>query len=78
MMKTPCFISAAILAMCVAIPLAGAAEDPASDQGPLILEVQPNGTPKLSRLKPGDRLQGQVKNGVYSGERELIPPGQPD
>jgi hypothetical protein len=77
MMKTAFFISAAILAMSAGVPLAGAAQDPASDQGPLIVEVQPNGIPKLSRLKPGDRLQGQVKNGVYSGERELIPPGSP-
>ena len=76
-MKTAFFISAAILALSVGIPLAGAAQDPASDQGPLIVEVQPNGTPKLSRLKPGDRLQGEVKNGVYSGERELIPSGSP-
>jgi hypothetical protein len=77
MMKTAFFISAAILAMSVSIPLAGAAPDPVSDQGPLIVEVQPNGTPNLSRLKPGDRLQGAVKNGVYSGERELIPSGSP-
>ncbi|SPE29374.1 exported hypothetical protein [Acidobacteriia bacterium SbA2] len=77
MMKTAFFISPAILAMSVGIPLAGAAQDAASDQGPLIVEVQPNGTPKLSRLKPGDKLQGQVKNGVYSGERALIPPGSP-
>ena len=76
MMKTAFFISAAILAMSV-VPFAGAAQDQASDQGPLIVEVQPNGTPKLSRLKPGDRLQGQVKNGVYSGGRELIPSGSP-
>ena len=76
-MKTAYFISTAILAMSAGIPLAGAAQDPASDQGPLIVEVQPNGTPKLSRLKPGDRLQGEVKNGVYSGERELIPSGSP-
>jgi hypothetical protein len=76
-MKTAFFISAAILALSVGISLAGAAQDPASDQGPLIVEVQPNGTPKLSRLKPGDRLQGEVKNGVYSGERELIPSGSP-
>ena len=77
MMKTAFFISAAILAMIVGIPLAGAAQDEASDQGPLIVEVQPNGTPKLSRLKPGDRVQGKVKTGVYSGERELIPSGSP-
>ena len=77
MMKTGFFISAAILAMSVGIPLAGAAQDQGSDQGPLIVEVQLDGTPKLSRLKPGDRLQGEVKNGVYSGERELIPSGSP-
>ncbi len=77
MMKTAFFILTAILAMSAGIPLAGAAQDPTSDQGPLIVEVQPNGTPKLSRLKLGDRLQGEVKNGVYSGERELIPSGSP-
>jgi hypothetical protein len=77
MMKTAFFISAAILALSVSIPLAGAAQDPASDQGSLIVEVQLNGTPKLARLKPGDRVQGEVKNRVYSGERELIPSGSP-
>ena len=41
MMKTAFFISAAILAMSVGIPLAGAAQGEASDQGPLIVEVQP-------------------------------------
>ncbi len=77
MMKTAFCISAVILAMSAGLPQAGAAQDPASDQGPLIVEAQLDGTPKLSRLKPGDRLQGEVKNGVYSGERELIPSGSP-
>ena len=76
-MKTALFISAAILAMSAGIPLASAAQDQASDQGPLVVEVQPNGATKLSRLKPGDRLQGEVRNGVYSGERELIPSSSP-
>jgi hypothetical protein len=40
MMKTAFFISAAILALSV-VPFAGAAQDQASDQGPLIVEVQP-------------------------------------
>ena len=73
-MKTAFFI-AAILATSIGLPCAGAAQNQANSQAPLIVEVQLDGTPKLSSLKPGDRLQGAVKNGVYSGERELIRSG---
>jgi len=76
-MKTELFVAAAILGVTIGIPLAAVAEDQASHQAPLIVEVRLGGTVKVSRLKPGDRLQGAVRNDVYSGERELIPSGSP-
>jgi len=60
-MKTELFVWVAILAITISSPLSAVAEDETSYQAPLLLEVQPAGAPKLSRLKPGDSIEGVVR-----------------
>jgi len=76
-MKIACLASVAILAarICFSPPALG--EDQMTYRGPFIVEVQLDGAPKFSRLRPGARLEGNVKRAVYSGEREVIPSGSP-
>jgi hypothetical protein len=74
-MKTPLVAVVATLAAIICLPLATLAEDQKDFRGPILLDVQLAGAVKLARLRPGGKLQGKVKHGVYWGERELIPSG---
>jgi hypothetical protein len=61
--------------------ICSAADEPASTQNPtsatssLYLKVQLNHPLKLSRLKPGDVVEGNLARDVYSSDRELFTAG---
>ncbi|MGA8621504.1 MAG: hypothetical protein WB660_23635 [Candidatus Sulfotelmatobacter sp.] len=61
-----------------------AADDPAanapnqtSTSSSLYLKVQLNSPLKVSKLKPGDAVEGKLARDVYSSDRELFPAGSP-
>ncbi len=54
---------------------ADAAQGTASVASSLYVKVQLNSPLKLSRLKPGDVVEGNLARDVYSSDRELFPAG---
>src|ERR1700730_4967282 len=54
---------------------AGAAPPAASATSSLYVKVQLNTPLKLSKLKPGDVVEGKLARDVYSSDRELFPAG---
>jgi hypothetical protein len=54
---------------------AAQAEDPASPNSGLYVKVQLNNQVKLSKLKPGEVLEGKLARDVYSSDRELFTAG---
>jgi hypothetical protein len=60
-----------------------AADEPAGAQGTaskgssLYVKVQLNSPLKLSKVKPGDVVEGKLARDVYSSDRELFPAGSP-
>lgn len=55
-------------------PAAGA-QSPSSANSSLYVKVQLNHPLKLSKLKPGDIVEGNLARDVYSSDRELFPAG---
>jgi hypothetical protein len=53
----------------------GAAPPAASATSSLYVKVQLNNPLKLSKLKPGDVVEGKLARDVYSSDRELFPAG---
>jgi len=77
-------VSAGLLAAAVSVGsvVCSAGEKPAADaQNPpspnasLYLKVQLHNPLKLSKLKPGDLVEGNLARDVYSSDRELFPAG---
>jgi hypothetical protein len=64
-------ISGALLAASL---LAGSVTGRAADSG-LYVKVQLDSPLKLSKLKPGDLVEGKLARDVYSSDRELFPAG---
>jgi len=60
---------------CAADEPAGAAQSAVSATASLYVKVQLNGPLKLSKLKPGDVVEGSLARDVYSSDRELFPAG---
>jgi hypothetical protein len=54
---------------------AGNAQEPASANSSLYVKVQLNSPLKLSKLKAGDVVEGDLARDVYSWDRELFPAG---
>jgi hypothetical protein len=54
---------------------AGAAQGAASSSSSLYVKVQLNSPVKLSKLKPGDVVEGKLARDVYSSDRELFVAG---
>jgi len=54
---------------------ASRAQGPASANSSLYVKVQLNKPLKLSKLKPGDVIEGNLARDVYSSDRELFPAG---
>src|SRR5262249_21955470 len=46
-----------------------------ASSGNLYVKVELNEAVKVSKLKPGDVLEGKLSRDVYSGERDLFPAG---
>jgi hypothetical protein len=55
---------------------AQAAEQPPSDNGSLYLKVQMEQDRKLSKMKPGEIVDGVLARDVYAGDRELFTAGE--
>jgi hypothetical protein len=73
-------LAAVVLAGCVICsagdgPAAG--EKPASSNSSLYVKVQLNHPVKLSKLKPGDVVEGKLARDVYSSDHELYTAGTP-
>ncbi len=54
---------------------ATAKQNPASSSASLYLKVQLKSPLKVSKLKPGDTVEGSLSRDVYSADRELFPSG---
>jgi hypothetical protein len=73
--------SLALAGVLLLIPVIGRAEErPAAAQPPdaanfLYVKVQLENPIKLSKLKPGDVVEGNLSRDVYSADRELFPAG---
>ncbi len=70
-------VSAASVFCCAAQEAATGAEGPPSTNTSLYLKVQLNNPLKLSKLKPGDVVEGKLARDVYSSDRELFRAGSP-
>jgi hypothetical protein len=73
-------ISGALLGASVLAGAAARATDEAAGAAPgssLYIKVQLNRPLKLSKLKPGDVVEGSLARDVYSSDRELFPSGSP-
>jgi hypothetical protein len=68
-------VSAGPVAGLAADEPAGAAPRAASGGSSLYVKVQLNSPLKLSKLKPGDVVEGSLARDVYSSDRELFPAG---
>src|SRR5208282_2892347 len=60
---------------CFAGDEAAGAQAPSSPASSLYVKVQLNGPLKLSKLKPGDEVEGNLARDVYSSDRELFTAG---
>jgi hypothetical protein len=60
---------------CLAQEPATSTPDPTSANASLYVKVQLDRGVKLSKLKPGDTVEGKLARDVYSGDRELFPAG---
>jgi hypothetical protein len=60
---------------CAAQEPAAGAEAPRSAGTSLYLKVQLNAPLKLSKLQPGDTVEGKLSRDVYSSDQELFPAG---
>ncbi len=60
---------------CAADDAAARAQSPASPDSSLYVKVQLHRPLKLSKLKPGDVVEGKLARDVYSSDRELFPAG---
>ncbi len=56
-------------------PALGADESVTTGPAALYLKAQVENTPPISKLKPGDTVQGKLLLDVYSREREVLPAG---
>ncbi len=71
-------LAAAVLVgtvICSAQEAPAGAPDPISASSSLYVKVQLDQPLKLSKLKPGDAVEGKLARDVYSSDRELFPAG---
>jgi hypothetical protein len=67
-----------ILFLLVACAISALGQDPSAGPAgeiPLFAKVQLDNSPKLSKLKPGDSVEGHLSTNVYSLDRELYAAG---
>jgi hypothetical protein len=70
-------LSAASMICSAAEEPAASAQSPASANSSLYVKVQLSSPLKLSKLKPGDVVEGKLARSVYSSDRELFLAGSP-
>ncbi|MGA8638095.1 MAG: hypothetical protein WA646_14170 [Candidatus Sulfotelmatobacter sp.] len=68
-------VAAAGSLVCFAADEPARPQDTASANSSLYLKVQLDNPLKLSKLKPGDVVEGRLAHDVYSSDRELFPAG---